>query len=204
MRELIYKIVKSLIIVLEPILISIIDIIKSVVKVEKKVVKSVFELENKVIKSVCKLENDVIKNIVKVIENESTILNASKLYYAFLIFIDIFLIISIFRGTILYIPINNLTVYIILFILIVLSILNLLLKHSNFSIKLKVFSISQVLVIIPIIIAYWIVSIEGKNFYLSNLNIDQWSSIFNNIIIYFATCIIGVVSIYRGIKDRKK
>lgn len=189
MRDIINKIVEILITALEPILISVVDIITATIEVERQVIKNVAEAES-----------DFIRNIFCIIKNKSTIENASKIYYIFLIFIDILLIGSIFKGKIFYIQVENLIIYIIMFILFILSILNLLLKHSKFNNRLKVFSIVQVLVIIPILIAYWIVSIEGREFYLKELDIDQWSSIFNNIIIYFATCTIGIVSSYKSIK----
>lgn len=192
MRDIINKIVEILITALEPILISVVDIITATIEVERQVIKNVTEAES-----------NFMRNIFCIIKNKSTIENASKIYYIFLIFIDILLIGSIFKGKIFYIQVENLIIYIIMFILFILSILNLLLKHSKFNNRLKVFSIVQVLVIIPILIAYWIVSIEGRGFYLKELDIDQWSSIFNNIIIYFATCTIGVVSSYKSIIDKR-
>lgn len=187
----IFKVIyKFLITALEPFFLSIIDIMKYGGNIEINIIKNAVEIES-----------EFIKDIISTIKDSSIIDDASKLYYTILIVMDIFLISSIFKGKIVYIQMEDLITYIICFIAIVFSVLNLLLKHSKFNNKIKLFSVIQVLVIIPIVFAYWIVSIEGNTFEFKNLDVNQWSSIFNNVIIYFATCIIGIVSTYKSFFD---
>lgn len=187
MMETIRKILGTIITALEPILVTIVDVSNMVVRAEKEVFNNVIEAEN-----------IFLENIFNMITENSRINNASKIYYLLLTLLDIFLIGTIIKGKIIYIPMDELIVYIIIFMLVILSTLNLFLKHSQFNEKLKLFSIAQVLIIIPIIVIYWIVSIEMRDFYLRDLDINQWSSIFNNMIIYFATCVIGIITLYKG------
>ncbi|MBE5820727.1 MAG: hypothetical protein E7310_08000 [Clostridiales bacterium] len=189
---------KAIVTALEPILMTIVDVCNIFFKMEQEVLNNVIKVEKDMIDNVIEIESTFIKNIFDVINEKSIINNASKLYYFLLSLLDIFLIGSIIRGEIIYIPIENFIVCIIIFIIMVFSILNLLLKHSQFNEKLKLFSLAQVLIILPIIVIYWIVSIEKRDFYLKDLDINQWSSIFNNMIIYFATCVIGIISLYKN------
>lgn len=187
MKKLSNEIIRTIITALEPILVTVIDLITIFYELERKVLNDVFEVENR-----------FIKQIINIITKNSTINNASKIYYIFLIVVDILLVGYISMGKIIYISTNELIAYIILFSLLIASIMNLILKHSKFNEKIKIFSIVQVLIIIPIMVVYWIVSIEGRTFYLKDLNIDQWGLIFNNMLIYFATCIIGIITLYNG------
>lgn len=195
------KVFETIVIVLEPILVAIVDIINMFLRVEQEMINNVIKVEKEVIYNIIEIENTFIKNIINIINEKRIINNASKIYYVLLTLVDIFFIWTIIKGKIIYIPTDDFIAYIVIFIIIVLSILNLLLKHSQFNEKLKLFSIAQVLIILPIIAIYWIVSIEMKDFYLRYLDINQWSSIFNNMIIYFATCVIGIISLY---KDKTK
>ena len=184
------KIIKILLTVLEPYFLSIIDIFRTTWNMEINFIRNVMKEEEKIL--------NVIKNISIVVNDKAVIEDASKMYYWILLFIDGFLILSILEGKIIYIPMSELFCYIIIFIISIYCVLNLLLKYSKFNNKLKLFSIIQVLIIIPIVIVYWIVSIEGVAFELKELDVNQWSSIFNNIIIYFATCVIGILSVYKN------
>lgn len=52
--------------------------------------------------------------------------------------------------------------------------------------------------------AFWIAYIEGKNLYLSNLNADNWISLFGTIILYFSGCFIGLITLYKTEKENAK
>lgn len=154
-----------------------------------------FEIANQITREICKIIQNKskidTKAIIKILDNSERLVIASCIfYYILLVLMEIVLTLSILIGIIPLIDFELLVIITIFTILITIYLVHIL----NNKFKSKKFHIAtyiQILYLLPLILAYWVANIEGHDIVLKNINADQWCNIFNSIIIYVSSCIIG-------------
>ena len=147
--------------------------------------------------------NTLIKLLKRINVNAKKCSKTSAILYQIFLFIyEIFLFYKIAQGEIEYINLNIIFCKTILILIFSISFIVLMQKNYKNS-RYSYIVYSQLLLLMPLIIVYWVSYIEGKTIYLKNLNADQWISIFNTIIIYFSGCFIGLAAMYKAEKEKK-
>lgn len=147
-------------------------------------------------KAITKFSNLIIKS-AKNYAKTSLIL-----YYVVMFFVEFIMFYKIAQGNILYIGFNDLFSYTIIVVIFSLILVKLTRKYFKGN-DINYLIYAQLLLFVPLIMVYWVASIEQKCIVLKDLNADQWIAIFNTIIIYFSGCLIGLVSMYKTEKSKK-
>lgn len=122
-----------------------------------------------------------------------------SVYYVCFVLLQILMLFSLSSGKIIYIEFEFLWTITLLSILFVVAFVVVVLPNLE-NYKIKFVTYVQILLCFPIVVAYWIVSLEGKDLLLNELNRTDWISLFEIIMAYFSASFIGVVIGYNEIR----
>lgn len=150
-------------------------------------------------------ESETVKKIIDKISKELKRLFkiTFAIWYTILILSEAGMLLSICQGNIQFYEFNILFSYTIIILGCSFGLIKMLRKNSgnlNFNYVIYI----QILILLPMMAAFWIAYIEGKNLYLSNFNADNWISLFSTIILYFSGCFIGLITLYKTEKENVK
>ncbi len=178
-------ILNLIIIVFQPIWKILEDFTKVFINISFHVPEEKRELINKIKKKILKLQKVQI-----------------AIYYIFFTFLQIIMFLNLGSGKIMYIKLENLLIITFCSFLFIATFVTLFIKNVN-SDKIKYITYIQILSCFPVIIAYWITSIEGRDFFLNEFTREEWISIFGVIVGYFSACFIGLIVGYNTLKGKK-
>lgn len=157
-----------------------------------EVILYAFNYENKTVKKTIDKISKELKKLFKI---------TFAIWYLILILSEIGMLLGVCQGNIQFYEFDILLSYTIIILGCSFGLIKMIRQNPN-NLYFNYIIYIQVIILLPMMAAFWIAYIEGKDLYLANLNAENWISLFGTIILYFSGCFIGLITLYKTEKDK--